>query len=54
VRSPKEEAQIVSTPIQHEEWPEDFWQAFEGMSEDFERPPQVPTRSDLRTENWVE
>ncbi|HSG41067.1 MAG TPA: type II toxin-antitoxin system VapB family antitoxin [Thermoanaerobaculia bacterium] len=32
---------IILEPIQHEDWPEDFWKAFEGMSDDFERPEQV-------------
>lgn len=32
---------LILEPIRHESWPEDFWKAFEGMSADFERPPQV-------------
>jgi hypothetical protein len=28
-------------PVPVEEWPESFWRAFEGMPDDFERPPQV-------------
>jgi antitoxin VapB len=35
---------LVLKPIQREDWPEDFWRAFEGMSDDFERPPQVRQR----------
>jgi hypothetical protein len=31
-------------PLKREDWPEDFWKAFEGMSPDFERPPQVPQK----------
>ena len=27
--------------LQDGEWPEEFWQAFGGMSPDFERPPQL-------------
>jgi predicted RNase H-like HicB family nuclease len=27
--------------VKAEEWPEDFWRAFEGMPDDFERPPQI-------------
>ena len=30
--------QYKETPVIYEEWPEDFWLAFEGMPEDFERP----------------
>ncbi|MES1241017.1 MAG: DUF1902 domain-containing protein [Acidobacteriota bacterium] len=29
------------TSIKAGEWPESFWRAFEGMPEDFERPPKV-------------
>ena len=32
---------IILEPIQHQDWPEEFWKAFEGMSDDFERPGQV-------------
>jgi hypothetical protein len=37
------------------EWPADFWRAFEGMPEGFERPAQVAQRREdiERTENWV-
>lgn len=31
---------LILEPIRHEDWPEDFWQAFGKMSEDFERPQQ--------------
>ena len=33
---------LILEPLVREEWPEDFWQAFGGMSPDFERPRQVP------------
>jgi antitoxin VapB len=32
--------QIILEPLEHEEWPEDFWQAFGELSPDFERPKQ--------------
>ena len=32
--------QIILEPLEREEWPEDFWQAFGGLSPDFERPQQ--------------
>ena len=32
---------LILEPIQHQDWPEDFWKAFGGMSDDFERPGQV-------------
>ena len=35
---------LILEPIQHQDWPEDFWKAFEGMSHDFERPEQVRQR----------
>jgi antitoxin VapB len=35
---------LVLKAVQREDWPEDFWRAFEGMSDDFERPPQVRQR----------
>lgn len=31
---------IVLEPMRGKEWPQEFWQAFEGMPEDFERPSQ--------------
>lgn len=37
----REGDRLVLEPVQREDWPEDFWRAFDGMSEDFERPPQV-------------
>ena len=37
----REGERIVLEPVQVEEWPESFWRAFDGMPEDFERPPQV-------------
>ena len=30
--------QIILEPLEHEEWPEDFWHAFGELSPDFERP----------------
>jgi antitoxin VapB len=36
--------QIILEPVKAEEWPDDFWRAFEGMPEGFERPAQVPQR----------
>lgn len=32
---------LILEPLQKEEWPEEFWQAFGGMPEGFERPKQV-------------
>ncbi len=40
----REGERIVLTPVRREEWPEEFWQAFEGMPADFERPRQVAQR----------
>jgi len=31
---------LILEPVERQEWPEDFWRAFEGMSPDFERPRQ--------------
>jgi len=28
--------QLILEPLQPEEWPEDFWRAFEGMPADFQ------------------
>jgi virulence-associated protein VagC len=33
---------IILEPLEGKEWPEEFWQAFEGMSPDFKRPEQSP------------
>lgn len=33
----REGDRLILEPVQGEEWPEDFWRAFEGMPEDFER-----------------
>lgn len=33
----REGDRLILEPVQCEEWPEDFWRAFEGMPEDFER-----------------
>lgn len=39
---------VVLEPVKRDDWPEDFWKAFEGMPTDFERPPQVSqVREDL-------
>lgn len=35
---------LILEPVKHEEWPEDFWTAFGGMSPDFERPRQISQR----------
>jgi len=32
---------VILEPLEHEQWPDDFWKAFEGMCPDFERPRQV-------------
>jgi hypothetical protein len=32
---------------QEQDWPADFWQAFEDFPDDFERPVQVPQDRDL-------
>lgn len=33
--------QLILEPLERQEWPPEFWQAFGGMSDDFERPVQV-------------
>lgn len=44
----REGEQIILEPVKAEEWPDDFWRAFEGMPEGFERPAQVSQkREDL-------
>lgn len=44
----REGEQIILEPVKAEEWPDDFWRAFEGMPKGFERPAQVPQkREDL-------
>ena len=35
---------IILEPLEREEWPDEFWQAFGTLSEDFERPRQVAQR----------
>ena len=35
---------IILEPLEREEWPDEFWQAFGALSEDFERPRQVAQR----------
>jgi virulence-associated protein VagC len=32
---------LVLEPIPRQEWPQDFWRAFDGIPEGFERPTQV-------------
>lgn len=32
---------LILEPLEREEWPEAFWQAFGGMPEGFERPKQI-------------
>lgn len=39
----------AAKPSGREEWPEDFWKAFDGMSPDFECPPQRRQRR----EDWT-
>ncbi len=34
---------------QKRKWPKDFWRAFDGVPEDFERPDQIPQERE-----WVE
>jgi antitoxin VapB len=36
--------QVILEPVRRQEWPAEFWQAFEGMPDGFERPEQVPQR----------
>ena len=44
----KEGSRIVLEPLDRKEWPKDFWEAFGGMPDDFERPQQVAqVREDL-------
>lgn len=44
----REGEQIILEPVKAEEWPADFWRAFDGMPEGFERPAQAPRkREDL-------
>ncbi|HBL31023.1 MAG TPA: AbrB/MazE/SpoVT family DNA-binding domain-containing protein [Acidobacteria bacterium] len=40
----REGDRVVLEPVRREEWPADFWKAFEGMPADFERPAQVRQR----------
>ncbi|HXO42848.1 MAG TPA: AbrB/MazE/SpoVT family DNA-binding domain-containing protein [Thermoanaerobaculia bacterium] len=37
----REGESLVLKLLPRVEWPADFWRAFEGMPEDFKRPPQV-------------
>ncbi len=41
----REGEKIILEPVKTE-WPDDFWRAFEGMPEGFERPAQVPQKRD--------
>lgn len=43
----REGDRIVLEAVKVEEWPESFWRAFEGMPEDFERPPHIPQKRDF-------
>jgi antitoxin VapB len=36
--------QVILEPVRRQEWPAEFWQAFEGMPDGFERPEQIPKR----------
>ena len=40
----REGENLVLAPLEKEEWPEDFWQAFGSMPDDFERPRQIRQR----------
>lgn len=37
----REGAKLILEPLETERWPESFWDAFGGMPDGFERPPQV-------------
>lgn len=40
--------QLILEPVRREDWPEEFWGAFGGLPEGFERPQQVgQLREDL-------
>lgn len=43
----REGDQIILEQVRPDEWPADFWLAFDGMPEDFERSPQTIQREDL-------
>jgi antitoxin VapB len=43
----REGEQVILELVKREEWPETFWQAFEDMPDDFERPAQVRQTRDL-------
>ncbi|HYH45289.1 MAG TPA: AbrB/MazE/SpoVT family DNA-binding domain-containing protein [Thermoanaerobaculia bacterium] len=38
---------IVLEPLGRDEWPQEFWWAFEGMPKGFERPSQQPQVRDI-------
>lgn len=40
MRVRREGSRIILEPLQNEDWPEEFWQAFGGMPEDIDRPGQ--------------
>lgn len=42
----REGDRLVLDLVRPEEWPQTFWRAFEGMPDDFERPPQVRQKRD--------
>jgi virulence-associated protein VagC len=41
VEAPRVGDRVGLEPVQSAEWPESFWRAFGGVTEDFARPPQV-------------
>jgi antitoxin VapB len=43
----REGDRIILEPMKPEKWPEEFWEAFGGMPEGFERPAQVAQRRPL-------
>ncbi len=40
---------LTLRPVARAVWPEEFWQAFGGMPEGFERPPQVRQHREARS-----
>jgi virulence-associated protein VagC len=40
---------LTLRPVAHTGWPEEFWHAFDGMPEGFERPPQVRQHREARS-----
>jgi virulence-associated protein VagC len=47
VRIRREGEGIVLEPVERDEWPRVFWQAFAGMPPGFERPSQQPQARDV-------